>query len=206
FRKQREDQYCAEAELERAQAALATGDLTSARRWANVAGRRFRARGNHAWAGLAELTRLLASIDAVGHHASGPARGQSTAKVAAEAGELAQRLHGHHLRADATLASLIAARALIAAGRLDDAASRLAAVGGRGLPLDLTLLRRLARAELAARTGHKGIVLAELRAGLARLHDRRGQFGSLDLQTGAAALGTQLADMGLHCVLDHGSA
>jgi CHAT domain-containing protein len=208
FRKQREDQYCAEAELERAQAALATGDLAAARRWANIAMRRFRARGNHAWAGLAELTRLRASMDDAGRRpgrAHG-ARAHSPARVAAEAGELAQRLRGHHLRADATLATLIAARALIAAGRLDDAASRLAAVGGRGLPLDITLLRRLARAELAARSGHKGIVLAELRAGLARLHDRRGQSGSLDLQTGAAALGTQLADMGLRCVLDHGSA
>jgi hypothetical protein len=101
---------------------------------------------------------------------------------------------------------LIAARALIAAGRLDAAAGQLAAVSGRGLPLDIALLRRVARAELAARSGNKGNVLAELRAGLASLHDRRGQLGSLDLQTGAAALGTQLADMGLRCVLDHGSA
>ncbi|WP_300614553.1 CHAT domain-containing protein, partial [Trebonia sp.] len=48
--------------------------------------------------------------------------------------------------------------------------------------------------------------LAQLRAGLAALHARRGQLGSLDLQTGTAALGAELANCGLRLVLDHGSA
>ena len=189
------------------QAAIAVGDLTAARRWSLAAIRRFRARGNHAWAALAELTRLRANLgDATDCGGTGKPRAHNPARLAAQAEQLASRLRGHHLRGDATLASLIAARALIAAGRLDAAAGQLAAVSGRGLPLDIALLRRVARAELAARSGNKGNVLAELRAGLASLHDRRGQLGSLDLQTGAAALGTQLADMGLRCVLDHGSA
>jgi hypothetical protein len=207
FRRQRHDQYCAEAELSRAHAALAVGDLALARRWSGYSARRFRARGNSAWAALAELTRLRANLDEILDRDGNAARARrpNPAKVAADAAELAGRLRGHHLRADAAHAEVIAARALIAAGRLDAAAGRLAAVGGRGLPLDIALMHRLARAELAVGTGNKSVVLAELRAGLARLHDRRGQLGSLDLQTGAAALGTQLAGMGLHCALDHGS-
>jgi hypothetical protein len=37
------------------------------------------------------------------------------------------------------------------------------------------------------------------------VHARRGQFGSLDLQTGAAALGAELADLGLRLMLAGGS-
>jgi hypothetical protein len=177
-------------------------------RWSTAAMQRFRARGNDAWAALAELARLRAKLGELGAGASGTGgpRRHSPARLAAQAGELAQRLRAHRLHGDAALAELIAARALISAGQLDDVGRRLAAVDSRRLPLDLVLLHRLTRAEFAARSGSKGIVLAQLRAGLASLHDRRGQFGSLDLQTGAASLGTQLADMGLRCVLDHGSA
>src|SRR5215471_4074279 len=73
FRRQRLDQNRAEAELNRAQAAQMAGDLITARRWGGVAVRRFRARGNHAWAALAELTRLRVSLDAaLGAAGSGP--------------------------------------------------------------------------------------------------------------------------------------
>jgi CHAT domain-containing protein/tetratricopeptide (TPR) repeat protein len=205
FRRQRLHQYCAEAELTRAQAALATGDLLAARRWSTAAIRRFRARGNEAWAALAELTRLRAGQGT----RSAPATGRSgrTVHVAIEAQHLAGRLRTYGLRADAALAELIAARALIATGRRDDAARRLTAVGAaRTLPLEVALFRRLVSAEFAALDGHTGRALAELRGGLAMLHTRRGQLGSLDLQTGAAALGAELADKGLQQVLDRGSA
>ncbi|MGD0557103.1 MAG: hypothetical protein ABSA93_19255, partial [Streptosporangiaceae bacterium] len=193
FRRQRNDQYCAEAELSRAQAALATGDLRVAQRWAAAAVRRFRARGNDAWTALAELTRLRAR--------------PRSARVAAEAAQLAERLDAHGLRADAALANLLAARALIAVRRRDEAAHRLAAAGtGRTLPLDVALVRRLTRAELEILGGRHSAGLAELRAGLAMLHTHRGRLGSLDLQTGASALGAELADAGLRLVLDRGSA
>jgi hypothetical protein len=209
FRRQRLDQYCAEAELSRAQAALAVVDLVAARRWSTTAMRRFRARGNDAWATLAELTRLRASPGvALGTWAAKSAgRKHRPAQVAADAYELAERLRAHDLRADAALAELIAARALIAAGDREKAAQRLAAAGtGRALPLEVTLVRRLARAELAILDSQPGKALTELRAGLAMLHTRRGQLGSLDLQTGAAALGAELADRGLRLVLDRGNA
>lgn len=251
FRRRRSDQDCAEAELDRAQAALAAGDAQTARRWSAAAIRRFRARGNDAWAALAELTRLraaaasrppagfqaglLAGGGTVGGRAAdggaagggagaSRARGYSAAGLAAEAQQLAVRLRGHRLRADAAHAELIAARALIAAGHQDDAARGLDRAGGRGLPLDVTLLRRLTRAELAmarggavgasavgspvdgqaTKSGHAA-ALTELRAGLRVLHERRGQLGTLDLQAGTAALGTELADLGLRLVLERGT-
>lgn len=208
FRRQRNDQDCAEAELSRAQAAIATGDLADARRWSTAAMRRFRARGNHAWSALAELTRLRGSPGiAPGAWNTPPAgRGQRPRPIAADARQLAERLRSHGLRADAALAELISARALIAAGNRDEAVQRLAAAGtGRAFPLEVALARRLARAELAVFDGQAGRALTELRAGLDMLHTRRGQLGSLDLQTGAAALGAELAGKGLRLVLDRGS-
>jgi tetratricopeptide (TPR) repeat protein len=208
FRRQRLDQYCAEAELSRAQAALAVGDLSAARRWSTAAIRRFHARGNDAWAALAELTRLRAGSGvALGAWNAPTSRRYRPAQVANDACQLAERLRTHGLHSDAAVAELIAARAYIAAGRRDDAASRLAATSsGRAFPLDVLLLRQLARAELAVLDAQSGKALAELRTGLALLHTRRGQLGSLDLQTGAAALGAELAGKGLRLILDRGNA
>ena len=206
FRRQRRDQHLAEAELARAQAAQAARDLAAARRWAGLALRRFRGRGNHAWAALAELTRLRATFSAAGSSSWSPGARRGYGRIAAEAEELAGRLRMHGLPKDAAQAELLAARAFTAARRRDDAARCLAAAGGRSMPLEVLLLRRLARAELAAADGRTGAALAELRAGLATLHTRRGQLGSLDLQTGTAALGAELADFGLRLVLGSGSA
>ena len=201
LRRQRRDQHLAEAELARAQAAQMAGDLAATRRWAGLALRRFRARGNHAWAALAELTRLQAAFGA-----GRPGARHAHLRIGAEAEELAGRLRGHGLKKDAAQADLLAARAFAVAGRRDDALRCLAAAGRRGLPLEVVLLRRLARAELAAADGRTGAALAELRAGLATLHARRGQLGSLDLQTGTAALGAELAGFGLRLALRGGSA
>jgi tetratricopeptide (TPR) repeat protein len=198
FRRQRLDQDHAEAELARSQAALAAGDLAAAHRWATAAQRRFRRRGNDACACLAELTKLRTRSVSAGR--PGP--------VAREALLLAQRLRGRGLSNDADAAELTAARALLAAGRVGEAERRIAMVRGRGpaMSLDVILLRRLARAELAERSGRTGMALAELRAGLATVHARRGRLGSLDLQTGAAALGAELAAAGLRLALNRRSA
>jgi tetratricopeptide (TPR) repeat protein len=198
FRRLRLDQDLADAVLTRSQAALASGDLAAARRWAAAAERRFQRQDNDACACLAELTRLRARSVTPGRPAS----------VAAEALLLAARLRGCGLGNDADMAELIAARALITAGRSDEATRRIAVVRRRGSAarLDVSLLRRLARAELAAREGRPGAALAELRAGLTTVQARRGRLGSLDLQTGTAALGADLAAAGLRLALDRGSA
>jgi hypothetical protein len=161
FRRQRLDYDLAEAELARAQAALATGDLAAAHRWAAAAERRFGRHGNDACACLAELTRVRARSLALS-----PGR---QASVAADAGQLAGRLRERGLPDDADLAELLAVRALIAAGQPGGARRRLGVVRRRSTtrPLAVSLLRRLARAELAERDGRSGAALAELRAGLA---------------------------------------
>ena len=198
FRRQRLDQDHAEAELARSQAALATGDLAGARRWAAAAMRRFRRRGNDACANLAELTRLRARALSPG----------SPAPIVAEAQLIAARLRGCGLPRDADVADLIAARALVATGRPGEARQRISAARCRGqaVTLEASLLRRLAKAELAQREERSGAALAELRAGLALVHARRGRLGSVDLQTGTAALGADLAAAGLRLALGRGSA
>lgn len=198
FRRQRLDQDHAEAELARAQAALAAGGLAAARKWAAAALRHFRRRGNETLACLAELTVLRARSTSSGRGAA----------VAAEALGLAERLRGFGLRGDADIAELVAARALIAAGRTEEAADRIETVRRRGsaLSLEVSLLRRLVRSELAEREGRPGLALAELRAGLALVHARRGRLGSVDLQTGTSALGADLAAAGLRLALERGSA
>ncbi|MGH3169630.1 MAG: CHAT domain-containing protein [Trebonia sp.] len=217
LRRQHREQPCAEAELSRAMAALAVGDLVAARRWATAAIRRFRARDNDAWAALAELTRLRSTRASSARPAARLANATRSAprrtrirqspSIAREGQQLAQRLRGHGLDADAALADLTAARVLLAAGHRDDAAKVLEEVGGgRNLPLETLLLRQLAKAELAIFDGLQGTALRQLRAGLALLHTRRGQLGSFDLQTGAASLGADLAEEGLRLVLERGTA
>jgi CHAT domain-containing protein len=198
FRRLRLDHDLAEAELARSLAALAAGELATARRWAAAAERRFRRRGNDAWAYLAELTRLRA-------RSTSPSRQPA---IAAQALVLAGRLRERGLNQDADRAELLAARALLAAGRPGEARRKIAVVRRRGsdVPLDVSLMRRLARAELAEHEGRAGAALAELRAGLAMVQARRGRLGSLELQTGTAALGTDLAAAGLRLALDRGSA
>jgi len=199
FRRQRLDQDLAQAEMTLAQAALAAGALIAARRWAVAARRRFRRQGNTACAHLTELI-LLSSRFAAPRCRPGP--------IAAQAELLAGRLRGCGLGNDADLAELLAARALVAAGRLGEARRRIAAARRRGLvaSLEVSLLRQLAKAELAEREGRPAAMLAELRAGLALVRVYRGRLGSVDLQTGAAALGADLAAAGLRQALDRGSA
>jgi tetratricopeptide (TPR) repeat protein len=199
FRRQRLDQDLAQAEMTLAQAALAAGALMAARRWAVTARRRFRRQGNTACAHLTELTLLRARFAAPRCH-PGP--------IAAQAELLAGRLRSCGLANDADLAELLAARALVAVGRPVEARRRIGATRRRGLiaSLEVSLLRQLAKAELAELEGRPAAMLAELRAGLALVRVRRSRLGSVDLQTGAAALGADLAAAGLRQALDRGSA
>ena len=198
FRRQRLDYDLAEAQLARAEAALAIGEPDVARRWAAAAERRFRRHGNDALACVAQLTRLRARSMSPGRRTP----------IAAEALQLTKQLRARGLVNDADMAELLAARALVAAGHPEDA-RQLIAVGrrrGAAAPLAVGLLRHLAQAELAETEGQAGTALGELRAGLAMVHARRGRLGSIDLQTGTAALGADLAAAGLRLALDRKSA
>ena len=101
------------------------------------------------------------------------------------------------------MASLVAARALIMAGRPARASLVAARHGppGRLDRLDTRLLWRLAQSELAAAAGRPAEASRHLLAGMASLHRHRTQFGCLDLQTGAAVHGQDLARAGLAAAL-----
>jgi CHAT domain-containing protein len=198
FRQQRLSQDQAEAELARAQSALATGDLPSARGWSQRARRRFQRRGNRTWAALAALTQL--QVDFAG--------GRRPLALARRADLLAAQLRSLGLRHDAETATLIGLRALLAAGDLTAAVDRWTAADRTRAsgPVEVKLLRRLTRAELDRAHGRNGAALAQLRTGLAELQDYRGRFGSVDLQSSATALGADLAATGLDIAWQRGEA
>ncbi|GLZ28574.1 CHAT domain-containing protein [Lentzea sp. NBRC 105346] len=182
----------AEAALTRAQAAVVQGDFPAARTWARRAERCFLSRGDRGWAAVAVLTRLRADFRS----------GRRLAAIAAEAAALVPRLRGLGLTNDAEIGSLLAARACIRRGRLDDA--RRFINGRSAYPaLETVLMRRVTAAELHAATGDTGRVFRSARAGLAVLDDHRSRLGSLDLRTGSAALGVELAAIGLATAVRH---
>lgn len=221
FRGQRTQEY-GEAELVRAQAALAIGDPADARRWARRAELRFRRRDNETWAAVAMLTRLRAEFPALrsidrptplapsaagpaGPTVAGPAGRIDRRRIAAlaeQADRLAVRLAELGLANDAEAAALLAARARIALGRHADAAPVLAGRPGAHALLDTKLLRALALAELGHATGRRAQVFRHARAGLDLLGEHRGRFGSVDLATGTTALGAELAAIGLATALE----
>jgi len=188
------NQEHAEAELTRAQIALAVGDHEAARRWAGQAERRFRRRRNETWAAVAALTRLRAEF----------AAGRGPVKVATTAAGLADRLRELGLDNDAEAAELLAARAHLRRGKVDEAHRRVRAQPGRRSTLDTRLQRHVVRARIADARGDRAATFRHARAGLARLAAHRGLFGSIDLQTGVATLGAELARAGLDAALAEG--
>jgi tetratricopeptide (TPR) repeat protein len=180
----------ADAVQVRAEAALLAGRAQDAARWAHQARTRFLGRDNARRAALASLLELRAGFMA------GSGR---PAAIAAQAQALAGRLSRQGLTEDARVASLVAARALISAGRTPGAARAVTRFGppGRVDRLDTRLLWRLARADLAAAGGRPAEASRQLIAGMAALHRHRTRFGCLDLQTGAAVHGQDLARAGL---------
>lgn len=71
-------------------------------------------------------------------------------------------------------------------------------------PIDIRLLERELRAELAVIAGRGGAGLRELRAGLDDFHLWQSSFGSLDLQTNVAGHGRTLARRGLELAVQSG--
>ena len=184
----------ADAVQVRAEAALLAGRAQAAAQWARHARTRFLGRANARRAALASLLEVRADLSAAGEH---------TAAIAVRAQALAGRLSRLGLPEDARVASLVAARALISAGQPSRAARIAARYGppGRVDRLDTRLLWRLVQAELAAACGRPAPASRHLIAGMAALHRHRTQFGCLDLQTGAAVHGQDLARAGLAAAL-----
>ncbi|MEV4314070.1 CHAT domain-containing tetratricopeptide repeat protein [Actinocrispum sp. NPDC049592] len=186
----------AEAELIRAHAALAQGDLAAARTWGHRAEAHFLRRGNESWAAIAALVRLRADFRAR----------RRLFFVARKAAGLAVRLDELGMPTDAEAARLLAARALIARGRAEEAVSFLDGPRTSWPILDTRLLRQLARAEFHAAQGDATRTLRHVRSGLSLLDEHRSRFGSVDLRTGTALLGKDLAHIGLTTALEHRGA
>src|SRR5262249_57116297 len=121
------------------------GDLGVAGGWGGSAQRRSRRRGNEAWAALAELTRVRAR--------PGTPRALATA-----AAELADRLRKLGLAGDAALADWLSVRALVAGGRVAEAAERTAELARvpPGVSLETRLVHRLAAPPPGAPPGPRG--------------------------------------------------
>ncbi|ALG14697.1 hypothetical protein AOZ06_10960 [Kibdelosporangium phytohabitans] len=195
FPRTRMDQEHAEALLTRAQVALAADDLTTAKTWASRAETRFRRRGNETWAAVAAATKVRAEFGS----------GNRLGVVAARASALAARLAELGLDNDAEATGLVAARAYLARGRVDEARGHIRPRSGPRSLLETRLTRRLALAELSAVTGNSRAIFTHARAGLALLRDHRGRAGSLDLRTSTTSLGRELARAGLAAALANGS-
>ena len=197
----------------RAEADLLAGRAQAAAQWAREARARFLGRDNARRAALASLIELRAELATATEQpvtdqpvTEQPAAEQAAA-LAVRGQSLARRLSLLGLPEDARVASLVTARALIPAGRLARAGRVAARPGppGRVDRLDTRLLWRLTRAELAAAAGRPAEASRHLLAGMAALHRHRAQFGCLDLQTGAAVHGQDLARAGLAAALARGA-
>jgi tetratricopeptide (TPR) repeat protein len=206
FKRHRLQQDHAEALLARAENALSAGAVADARRWASAARREFLRRDNRRWAAVAALVALRARP---------PAGRSGGARLAAEARELAGTLARLGLAEQSRQATLIAARAgtpqppILALG--ESSRNGHGWIGAevvrppRGDRLETQLLWRLARAEHAQAAGRPAEAMWHLAAGMAHLQRRRTQLGSLDLQTGAAVHGREIAAAGLAAALRDGS-
>lgn len=172
----------AEAELNRAQVALADDRPGDARRWARLASRRFNSRGADIWALQCDLTQLQADRMQRRHL-------RQTAEAAAR---MVGTLLGQGLKEDARTAELIRLDCLVASGHPVPVPPLQPheRIGTR-------LLARAIRADRADALGNSRSANSERSRGLVELHQYQARFGSLDLQSGASGLGRRLASDGL---------
>ncbi|HET8643082.1 MAG TPA: CHAT domain-containing protein [Pseudonocardiaceae bacterium] len=196
FGQQRASHDRAGAELTMAAAQLLAGNPEEAGRYAAIARRRFLGQGNRTWAELASLWRLRAAFDA----------GTPPGTLGRRGRLVAGRLAGLGLTDDARSAALLSVRGYLRAGRPGLATEAAATIRPprQGDPLEVRLSWHQTRAELAAAAGDGRRQLRHLRAGLTSLQRHRSLLGSIDLQTGIAALGRELAAAGLASALASG--
>ncbi|HEV7973873.1 CHAT domain-containing tetratricopeptide repeat protein [Amycolatopsis sp.] len=183
-------------ELFRAVAALMQDDLDLARRSAASARRRTLRWGCLTCVAEATVVALRADVrDALSSHDIPPTL---SARVLRAAKAMPPRL-----TEQAGLARMLATRLEIARGKLKRAAELLAQVPrpGQVTSIDYRMLRRLCRAELAAAEGNQRKALTEIRAGLTELDRVRDRMGGLELVSGTALHGQELADLAVKLVL-----
>ncbi|MEO7260755.1 MAG: CHAT domain-containing protein [Jatrophihabitantaceae bacterium] len=196
FRADRLYKELAEVELARAECALLDGEIAAARRLAATARDRFRRRSNDRWRRDAELVLLHADL----------AANRPGGRLAGPALRLAAEFRGAGLVTQARTSQLVAAEALLRAGRTEQAHMVAAEAGPvrAADPVSTRLHTRLVRARLSIATSDAAAARREIRTGLAELANHQAQFGSIDLQTAGAVHGRQLAELDLSMALAEG--
>jgi len=196
FRAARVPQDQAEAELTRAQIALAEQRWADAGRLARLSRRRFEVRGATTWSLLAESVLIAAAAGS----------GRTPRATADRALRLSLALAVAGLDEEARRAALTAAAAKLA--RRDAAGARAAAGDAIVLRRDDSIASRLhareVRFALADANGEHQRAETELRGAFADLHRYQASFGSLDLQTAVSGQGYRIAAIGLRRALATG--
>ena len=194
-------QGAAEAELVRAECALAMSSPGEARILASCAGRRFHRRGNVRWERKAEHLMLVAEM-ALAVDSGSP---RQLGSMASRAGQFADICEQEGRTDLARSARLLEADALLTAGLPN---------GGSGAKPWLTLSRqdpiavrlqvRHVRARAALAAGDGATSQLEVRRGLAEVSTYQAAFGSLDMRTASAVHGVALARLDLEMALGSG--
>ncbi|ANN20237.1 hypothetical protein SD37_34675 [Amycolatopsis orientalis] len=190
------------AELYRASAALLGDDLELARRYAASARRRMLRWGCQTCVANATIVGLRADVrDALRTN-------EIPLTLTARALRAANAMPMPRLADQAALARMLAVRVELRKGKRKRAADLLARIPrpGRLTSVDYRMLRRLCRAELAVAEGNKTKALAEIRAGLTELDRVRDRMGGIELVSGTALHGRELADLAVKIVLERADA
>ncbi len=190
------------AELYRASAALMGDDVELAREMAYSARRRMLKVGCLTCTANATLMGLKADTrDAL-------VSGDVPASLPTRALRAAAKMPTPQLADQAATARMLAVRLDIRRGNLKRAVETLRMVPrpGQLTAIDYRMLRRLCRAELAVAQGDRARALTEIRSGLTELDAVRDRMGGLDLVSGTALHGQELADLAVKLVLDRSDA
>ncbi|MDT7801369.1 MAG: hypothetical protein QOI78_4802 [Actinomycetota bacterium] len=192
----------AQAELQRASAALMNDEVDLARQMAASARRRMLRAGCRTCVANATIIGLRADTR------EALSTGVVAAGLPARAIRIAEKMPLPRLAEQAATARMLAVRLDVRRGNLKRAAETLALVPrpGQLTPIDYRMLRRLCRAELAVAQGNRAKALTEIRSGLTELDAVRDRMGGLDLVSGTALHGQELADLAVKLVLERSDA
>ncbi|MCP2093857.1 MULTISPECIES: CHAT domain-containing protein [Actinosynnema] len=198
MRRQRIGQDVAEAELFRAAAALQVGDLALAKRLGAAAQRKLVLRGSPVWGCVAGLLVLRVEVRRALESPRRPPE-----RLVERAMGLSAELAALALPEQAAFALALAARLEIRRGEPDRAERLLRGVpkSRRLVAIDLRMLLRLCRAELALVRGNRRVALAQARAGLDELGRMRDRLGGLEMLSGAAVHGLELGELAVRLAL-----
>ena len=206
-------QGAGEAELVRAECALATSSPGKARVLASRARSRFRRRGNVRWERKAEHLILVAELAmaALAGSESGSSTGSGIGpprrlrSVATRAGAFADTCESEDRVDLARSARLLQADALLAAGIPESMPGPQPWLNlSRQDPIAIHLQVRHVRARAALAAGDRATSRSEVRRGLAEVRAYQGRFGSLDMRTASAVHGVALARLDFEIALGSG--